>query len=862
MKDTAVKIYNNKFMKIAVNGLMVVLIAYAIKALTDMDSVPYQVYKDVAICKALIAVVLCIMILRKVRLFNIPSLVSVIAFVPLVVYQVSLHKGSPDLIQIDIYAGIVQLLVILTLVDLCIYKNIIKMSNLCLYMMVMFILLVMITMYYSFNTLEPVTILVSFGLLYITPLKIEEWENFCLRICDGFILSMIYLDGKSLIFFPYDGERYYGSFVNIGPYGMYHCCLLVLVIFGIIYTLKKHGWKHYRFFAGCGCLGFVMFMMYIINTRTLMAGIVFMLITWFLFLRKDTSAVKIVIRTAVIVGIVALGIFIIWRMSMVAQERYAYWKSVYEAEGATSFIHYNLFRVYRALVNQEYAEESMAYYTNPLLSFLDCISSYRIQIWEAFLRETKFSGQNLGGIQVGSYYAYNPHNMYIRSLSRYGFVGGSLYTLILFVGYIRTLKTYLKKKNIMNALPVIWLAMMFGVWWGEGANTFYPITFFGFVLIYPAMCKFINQDEVRYAYAFEKNKKGRIYVAHTFYHVYVSMLKEFALPESERGNATMVLSKMSNDFGNIGERLLKTGVFREVIDFDEKKDSEFPELMELKKDRGNIIPNMIQRIKYTGKLAKLESKYVPVNFKKYNEVYVFCDSDPIGVYLNKKRIPYHALEDGLDYLAGYNLAIYNNRGHFKLKKFFSEELNLIFICDGYSKYCIDMELNDISKVKYPYKKYREVRRSELEDRLTKEDKKLLIDAFVKDVDRIRKEVGQASNGKDNILILTEPLTPSLETREQIFRDLIAEYSKEGTIFLKPHPRDELDYPTVFADVLQFEGKVPMEILNFFEEVHFKKVVSVFTELGSIKFADEKVKLGRYFMDKYEDPEIHNQNEKI
>ena len=25
---------------------------------------------------------------------------------------------------------------------------------------------------------------------------------------------------------------------------------------------------------------------------------------------------------------------------------------------------------------------------------------------------------------------------------------------------------------------------------------------------------------------------------------------------------------------------------------------------------------------------------------------------------------------------------------------------------------------------------------------------------------------------------------------------------------------------------------------------------------------EKVKLGRYFMDKYEDPEIHNQNEKI
>ena len=39
--------------------------------------------------------------------------------------------------------------------------------------------------------------------------------------------------------------------------------------------------------------------------------------------------------------------------------------------------------------------------------------------------------------------------------------------------------------------------------------------------------------------------------------------------------------------------------------------------------------------------------------------------------------------------------------------------------------------------------------------------------------------------------------------------------------------------------------------------------AVFTEeIPTVKNADEKVKLGRYFMDKYEDPEIHNQNEKI
>ena len=44
---------------------------------------------------------------------------------------------------------------------------------------------------------------------------------------------------------------------------------------------------------------------------------------------------------------------------------------------------------------------------------------------------------------------------------------------------------------------------------------------------------------------------GRIYVCHTFYHLYISFLKEFALPKEEKGNATVVLSKMSNDFGEI-----------------------------------------------------------------------------------------------------------------------------------------------------------------------------------------------------------------------------------------------------------------------------------------------------------------------
>ena len=348
-------------------------------------------------------------------------------------------------------------------------------------------------------------------------------------------------------------------------------------------------------------------------------------------------------------------------------------------------------------------------------------------------------------------------------------------------------------------------------------------------------------------------KDTRAYVCHTFYHVFITVLKELNLPAEKRGKADIILSKMSNDFGDIGERLEKSGLFSRVIEFDEKRDTFFPELMELKKDRGSSFRNMYFRIKYTKRYAELEAPYVPVDFRQYGDIYVYCDSDPIGIYLNQNRIRYHALEDGLNYLKFVVLAKYNNRDHFKIKKFFSMVLNFTFICDGYSKYCIDMEVNDLSVVDDDFYKYKEVPRKQLMENLDPEDRKKLIEIFVRDMGNLDEFLGKGQ--KDGILILTEPLS-TMDVREKIFRDLCEEYGKEGAVFIKPHPRDVLDYNKLFSDHWIFDKTIPMEVLGLFDDVHFKKVVSVYTPLDLMNFADEKVMLGHDFMDRYEDPSIH------
>ncbi len=355
--------------------------------------------------------------------------------------------------------------------------------------------------------------------------------------------------------------------------------------------------------------------------------------------------------------------------------------------------------------------------------------------------------------------------------------------------------------------------------------------------------------------------KQRIYICHTYYHVYVTFLKELNLPREQRGQATLVLSKMSNDFEQLKERVESTGLFEQVVEFDEKKPEFFPELEKWRKGTGGFVGNLYCRIRFTRRFARLLEPFIPVNLKEYKDIYVYCDSDPIGFYLNQHKIYYHALEDGLNCLKNYDAARYDNRGHFGLKVFFSRQLNLIFIQNGYGKYCLDMEVNDISAIRFHCPRYIEQPRQELVERLTGEDRQLILQAFIRDKEGLEKQIAESSRMGDKILILTDPLC-TLEVREKIFRDIIDRYKEEGAIFIKPHPRDVLDYRKLFGEYPQFDATVPMEMLNFFPGLRFSKVVAVLTEVKAIQFADEVVRLGEDFMDAYEDPLIHRQNEQI
>ncbi len=360
--------------------------------------------------------------------------------------------------------------------------------------------------------------------------------------------------------------------------------------------------------------------------------------------------------------------------------------------------------------------------------------------------------------------------------------------------------------------------------------------------------------------------KSRIYVCHTFYHVYVAILKEMKVKREESSQeyqrADIALSSLSTDFEGLGGRLLRTGIFGEVFSLDEKREEFFPELAKYRKNYGNLLRHMLNRVIFTKKLAKCEAPYLEtIDFKAYRDIYVFCDSDPVGYYLNYRHIYYHAVEDGLDCLKNLDDAYVANSSHFKLKAWLSRR-NVIFIMNGWGKYCIDMEINDRSVVPTDCPRFVEEPRKPLERALTAQQKKLMIQAFIEDADALTRQLTPAYEGEEFACFLTEPHPADEEARKRVCLDVLERYCKGYRVLIKPHPRDMTDYGALCPDAVVLRGRFPVEVLNFFDGLKIRRAVSILTTaMNSMDFVEEKINLGASFWDAYEEPEKHAFNKK-
>ena len=84
------------------------------------------------------------------------------------------------------------------------------------------------------------------------------------------------------------------------------------------------------------------------------------------------------------------------------------------------------------------------------------------------------------------------------------------------------------------------------------------------------------------------------------------------------------------------------------------------------------------------------------------------------------------------------------------------------------------------------------------ENIKEEDKLMIISIFMENPKQLLEQLEKASPEKEKVLILSEPLC-DLETRERIFKDIVEQYGKNADVFIKPHPRDLLNYKEKFSE---------------------------------------------------------------
>lgn len=346
-----------------------------------------------------------------------------------------------------------------------------------------------------------------------------------------------------------------------------------------------------------------------------------------------------------------------------------------------------------------------------------------------------------------------------------------------------------------------------------------------------------------------------VYICHTFYHVYIALLHEMKRESINRGNCHFYLSDMSQNLTEILERLNESPYVGGAEILHEVRHTDLPKAEKYHKMRSNILLNLLQRIIFTKVYAKAQN--FPLSALRGREVFVFCDSDPVGYVLNAAHIPYHAMEDGFNCLKVFDAAHADNEGHFALKKWMSKH-NLIFIQNGYSKYALDMEVNDDSTLLHDGPVYRVVKKSDLEAGLSENQKKEIVRIFIADAEQIAVQLKSFQKGQKVGMFLSENWPGDApDIRRQVCLDIKERYFRDYALVIKPHPADNVDYKELCGDAIVLRGRFPIEVLNFFDGLHVDLAVSIVTSaMDSLRFVDEKLNLGPAFWDAYEDPEKH------
>jgi hypothetical protein len=353
-----------------------------------------------------------------------------------------------------------------------------------------------------------------------------------------------------------------------------------------------------------------------------------------------------------------------------------------------------------------------------------------------------------------------------------------------------------------------------------------------------------------------------LYYVISYYQAYIATVK--AILDKERV-ADIIVSDAVPNSEKLCRNLGDSSIFGNVIPLAEKEfvwtcRREFKKEYEKFGKIGKFLNGKRLWFASQKKIISYAGENIPFSLDEYAEIYVFGEGRSFAPYLHSRHKSFVLVEDCVNYYQRRDVdhlitrsAMIKPRPFYFVNKLL-DFFGIYYYMGGYSRAVKAIEVNDgknILLTRCAAKKLSVISREALVASLATAERELVRKTFAPDF-----SLNISGNVVD--VIFTNPLlfdgfVKTEYAAVKIYENLINEFCGDAdTIYIKPHPRDEVDYgkmALIGKNLFILDKYMPSEVFGFMDGVVFEKAVGISsTAVENAFFTKERINVGMSWLD--------------
>lgn len=479
--------------------LCTVCLVFSLMHLCNMMNAPYQTRKDIYAAKAILAFAIYLLFIQRPRILNYQTAIVTLLYFPIGYGYRCRYAMSPDLFEHDKVVAWIVYIVLLILVDMYVYKKVQPLQHINKPFLCVYGFMTLSMIYFRNGSTMP-SLLLLMLVFYLIPLNTAKWNRILNQVGNAWIISFFIVLFQSVRENMEVSElgRWYGCFVNIGDFGLFLGGVVAILTFRLFRAFRRTGFCSIPFILYAVAWLPLLWTILRVSTITLYIGMFFILIMFFILFTPNGTGKEALFRlftaVTVLVVICCLGLLLLKSIALHADKEYWYLQ-LHEGNALIKPIANIVMRAFYMFEEPITFSDCGIFKPDSVINYLDLFTSGRLSIIKMFSEQFSFTGTVIGGIDVGSYFAYNAHNTYVQTLVEYGYIAGGAQILWLLYMAVASVCRFLRAKKFNDLFMCLWMAMVLGVLTGECARLYTPIIFFTLFLSYPLIINIPNRKK-------------------------------------------------------------------------------------------------------------------------------------------------------------------------------------------------------------------------------------------------------------------------------------------------------------------------------------------------------------------------------